>query len=142
VVEEAGVSRENHRPWASNWQTLSLAAANRVHPFLQFTKLGANPCHIGDRLVWVTRSNDLTHWATWAPDWIEINSKIQCRIQYPASHLCPSVQFYLLVTKYPEWNVKQFNLILKRTHSKFSNSLIYMCFQIILEIAILHQLIK
>jgi hypothetical protein len=30
VVEEAG---ENHRPWASNWQTLSLAAASRLHPF-------------------------------------------------------------------------------------------------------------
>ena len=25
--------RENHRPWASNSQTLSLAAACRVHPF-------------------------------------------------------------------------------------------------------------
>jgi hypothetical protein len=24
VVEEAGVPGENHRPWASNWQTLSL----------------------------------------------------------------------------------------------------------------------
>jgi len=24
-VEEAGVSSENHRPWESNWQTLSLA---------------------------------------------------------------------------------------------------------------------
>ena len=33
VVEEAGVPGENHRPWASNWSTLSLAAANRVHPF-------------------------------------------------------------------------------------------------------------
>ena len=30
VVEEAG---ENHQPWASNWQTWSLAAASRVHPF-------------------------------------------------------------------------------------------------------------
>ena len=30
VVEEAG---ENHQPWASNWLTLSLAAASRVHPF-------------------------------------------------------------------------------------------------------------
>jgi len=30
VVEEAG---ENHRPWASNWKTLSLAAASRVHLF-------------------------------------------------------------------------------------------------------------
>ena len=33
VVEEDGVPGENHRPWASNWLTLSLAAANRVHPF-------------------------------------------------------------------------------------------------------------
>jgi hypothetical protein len=29
VVGEAGVPRENHRPWAINWQALSLAA-----PFL------------------------------------------------------------------------------------------------------------
>jgi hypothetical protein len=34
VVEEVGVPGENHRPWASNWQTLSLVAANRVYPFL------------------------------------------------------------------------------------------------------------
>jgi hypothetical protein len=34
VVEEAGVPGENHRPWASNWQALSLAAASRVHHFL------------------------------------------------------------------------------------------------------------
>jgi hypothetical protein len=33
VVEEAGVPRKNHRPWASNWQTLSLAAASPMHPF-------------------------------------------------------------------------------------------------------------
>jgi len=26
VVEEAGVPGDNHRPWASNWQTVSLAA--------------------------------------------------------------------------------------------------------------------
>jgi hypothetical protein len=31
----------------------------------QFTKPGANPRHIGDRLVWAVRSNDLTHWTTW-----------------------------------------------------------------------------
>ena len=30
VAEEAG---ENHRPWASNWYTLLLVAASRVHPF-------------------------------------------------------------------------------------------------------------
>jgi hypothetical protein len=33
VVEEAGVPGENHRPWANNWYTLSLAAASRVHHF-------------------------------------------------------------------------------------------------------------
>jgi len=33
VVEEAGVPGENYRPWASNWSTLLLAAASRVHPF-------------------------------------------------------------------------------------------------------------
>jgi hypothetical protein len=32
LVEEAGVHGENHRPWASNWLTLSLTAASRVHP--------------------------------------------------------------------------------------------------------------
>ena len=47
VVEEAGVPRENHRPWASNWYTLSLAAESRVHHFLQFT----NPGRIGDMLI-------------------------------------------------------------------------------------------
>ena len=30
VVEETGVPGENHRPWASNWSTLSLAAASRA----------------------------------------------------------------------------------------------------------------
>jgi hypothetical protein len=33
VVEEAGVLGKNHRPWASNWSTLSLAAVSRMHPF-------------------------------------------------------------------------------------------------------------
>ena len=33
VVEEAGVLREKHRLWASNWLTLSLAAASRLHSF-------------------------------------------------------------------------------------------------------------
>jgi hypothetical protein len=31
VVKEAGVSGENHQPWPSNWQTLSLVVASRVH---------------------------------------------------------------------------------------------------------------
>ena len=33
MVEEVGVPGENHRPWASNWYALSLAAASRVHLF-------------------------------------------------------------------------------------------------------------
>jgi hypothetical protein len=33
VVEDVGVPGETHRPWASNWYALSLAAASRVHPF-------------------------------------------------------------------------------------------------------------
>ena len=33
-------------------------------PFLWFTKLGANPRRIGDRLVWPVRSSNLTHWVT------------------------------------------------------------------------------
>jgi len=33
VVRKTGVPGENHRPWTSNWSTLSLAAASRVHPF-------------------------------------------------------------------------------------------------------------
>jgi hypothetical protein len=38
VVEEAGVPRENHRPWASNWQTLSLATASRVHRVISVSR--------------------------------------------------------------------------------------------------------
>ena len=30
MVEEARVPGENHRPWASNWYALSLAAASRI----------------------------------------------------------------------------------------------------------------
>ena len=33
VVEEAGVSGENHRLWARNWQSLLFAVGSRVHPF-------------------------------------------------------------------------------------------------------------
>jgi hypothetical protein len=36
-------------------------------PFLQLTKPGLNTRRIGDRLVWVARYNDLTHWAIRAP---------------------------------------------------------------------------
>jgi hypothetical protein len=39
VVEEAGVPGENHRPWVSNWQTLSLATASRVHPFYDIAEI-------------------------------------------------------------------------------------------------------
>ena len=33
MVEEAIIPGEDHRPWASNWKTLSRAAASRVHRF-------------------------------------------------------------------------------------------------------------
>jgi hypothetical protein len=33
VVEEAGMPGKVHRPWTSNWYTLSLAAGSRAHPF-------------------------------------------------------------------------------------------------------------
>jgi hypothetical protein len=36
-------------PSTTNWSTLLLAVASQVHPFLQFTKPGANPRRIGDR---------------------------------------------------------------------------------------------
>ena len=42
VAEEAGVHGENHRQWASSWQTLSLAAASRVHLFVIY-KAGSEP---------------------------------------------------------------------------------------------------
>ena len=35
-----------------------------------YTKPGENPRRIGDRLVWVVRSSDLTHWVTRAPNTI------------------------------------------------------------------------
>jgi len=50
VVEE--VPGENHRLWE---------ATGKLYHF-------ANPCRIGDTLVWTVRSNDLTHWATRAPN--------------------------------------------------------------------------
>ena len=55
VVEETGVPGENHRPWGSNLQTLSLAAASRVHPFCNLQNQGANPSRIGGMLVWDVR---------------------------------------------------------------------------------------
>jgi hypothetical protein len=42
---------------------LTLAAASRVHPFCNLQ----SRARIGDRLVWVVISNDLTYWATRTP---------------------------------------------------------------------------
>ena len=52
------------------------------------TKLGANPRRIGDRLVWVVRSNDLTHWATRAPSIIGILSLIKAGIILLKQTIC------------------------------------------------------
>jgi hypothetical protein len=38
VVEEAGVPGENHRPWASNWSTLSLEARRKIKRLCLFHK--------------------------------------------------------------------------------------------------------
>ena len=38
--------------------------------FFVIYKAGREPTRIGDRIVWVVRSNDLTHWATRAPNLI------------------------------------------------------------------------
>ena len=45
VVEETGVSWENHRAWAGNWQTLSCMC---------LTKRGTDSQHTGYRLQWLT----------------------------------------------------------------------------------------
>jgi hypothetical protein len=42
------------------------------HLDFQYSKQGANPRRIGDRLVWAVRSNDLAHWATQAPENVDI----------------------------------------------------------------------
>ena len=46
------------------WCFMPLSAIFQLYHGDQFTKPGANPRHIGDRLVWAVRSNDLTHWTT------------------------------------------------------------------------------
>jgi hypothetical protein len=52
VVEEAGVPGENHRPTMGK-QLVSFITCSYESsaPFLQYTKTGANPRRIGDRLV-------------------------------------------------------------------------------------------
>jgi hypothetical protein len=51
VVEEAGVPGENHRPWASNWYTLSLATASRVHPFCNLQSRVRSVLLVGETAV-------------------------------------------------------------------------------------------
>ena len=50
-MEEAGILVENYRPWASNWLTLSLAAASRVHSFCNLQSWARTHAGFGDRLV-------------------------------------------------------------------------------------------
>ena len=65
VMERAGVPVENHRTWATNWSTSSLAVPSRMHPFVKFTKPGANPRRIGDRLVWVATGPCFAYHLLW-----------------------------------------------------------------------------
>ena len=62
VVEEAGVPGENHRPFDLIWFDHGQATDKLYHLRLAFEctlfviyKAGANPRHIGYRLVWVVR---------------------------------------------------------------------------------------
>jgi len=54
VVEEAG---ENHRPWASNWKTLSLAVVSRVHPFCNLQSRSQPHAVLVCMSLWVVRSS-------------------------------------------------------------------------------------
>jgi hypothetical protein len=45
-------------------------------PFFAIYKAGCETTRIGDKVVWVVRSNDLTHWATRAPNKIYITVKV------------------------------------------------------------------
>ena len=59
VVGEAGVPGENHRPWASNWQTLSHAAASRVHPFYTPVSRWGRIIHCLSFFLWLLHSLSL-----------------------------------------------------------------------------------
>ena len=66
VVEEGGVPGENHRPWGKQLVNFITCGCESSAPLFVIYKAGREPTPY-DRLVWVARSNDLTHWATWAP---------------------------------------------------------------------------
>ena len=64
VMEEAGVPEENHRPWASNWYTLSLGDASRVHPFCDLQSRARSHAVVV-MVLYEMLGNELgTHWAT------------------------------------------------------------------------------
>ena len=63
VMEEAGVPGENHRPWANNWETLSLATASRVHTFCNLQSRARTHAVLVIGL-YKFLGNYLAHWAT------------------------------------------------------------------------------
>jgi hypothetical protein len=81
----------------------------------QFTKPGANPRHIGDRLVWAVRSNDLTHWTIGRHDIAESGIKHQ-KFKFKLQQKIHNV---------PEIKNKQYIIIIhkviKQKHTTFSN---------------------
>ena len=74
IVEKAWVHRENHRPWASSWWALLLAAvASRVHLFVMFNAtrdptpywwLALTSCLV---IHWATHSNREQRRPLWGP---------------------------------------------------------------------------
>jgi len=58
VLEEAGVPREN-TPDKQLINFITCGCESSAPFWVIYTKLGANPRRIGDRLVWAVRSSDL-----------------------------------------------------------------------------------
>ena len=63
VLEEAAVPGKKTPTMGKQLVSFITCGCESSVPFLWSTKPGLNPRRIGDRLVWVVRSNDLTHWA-------------------------------------------------------------------------------
>jgi hypothetical protein len=88
ALEEAGVPGENHRPWASNWSTLSLAAASRVHPF----------CNLQSRVQTHPLLNSLSHPGHDIAEIllkVVLNTKDQIKSSFSFGHcvVCPSLNY-------------------------------------------------
>ena len=100
LVKETGVPRENHRPAASHWQTLS---HNVVHLALR----GIEPTTsvvIGTDSIGSCKSNCCTITATTAPNDIRVNMIFQTPTHFYKAKLCLLNLFPVNFYKEPHWN--------------------------------------